>query len=49
MVPSVISFSSAISACEDAGAWREALEVLRWMQKDLVRPNVMQLGQYTVV
>ena len=41
--PSVISFSTAISSCEDSTAWQEALGLLSWMSAEEVRPNVLTL------
>lgn len=38
--PDVISYSSAITACGNAGQWRRALVLLRDMRAEGVAPNV---------
>ena len=37
--PNVVSYSSAISACEKKGKWQEALHLLQFMQSKAVHPN----------
>ena len=39
--PTVITFSSAISACEKAGQWKEALKLLAMSRVSRVFPNVV--------
>jgi hypothetical protein len=42
LVPDVITYGAAVSACQKGAQWQQALGLLAWMQQSGLVPNVRQ-------
>jgi hypothetical protein len=42
IVPDVIAYGTAVSACQKSAQWQQALGLLVWMQQSGLVPNVRQ-------